>query len=146
MISAKCAEPNFTKANIPTADFAQRASNCILLTITVICIGILTVCGVMIVREYALGKGYERTTCQVESVEYDRNDMTCSFCSTEPKQKQKKQGEKGHCIQSSFPCLKVNVAYHANGKTQEGIMHPDTLQAAGPYSKVICLISHLVHS
>ena len=49
----------------PETSFRTRASNCILVTIVIICVCVLVACGVMIVREYALAKGYHITRCRV---------------------------------------------------------------------------------
>ena len=49
----------------PENTFSARASNCILVTIVIICVCVLVACGVMIVNEYALAKGYHITRCRV---------------------------------------------------------------------------------
>lgn len=56
------------KPNVPPqTNFKTKASNCVLVTIVVICVCVLVACGVMIVREYALAKGYHATRCRVSS-------------------------------------------------------------------------------
>ena len=55
----------------PENSFKTRASNCVLVTIVIICVCVLVACGVMIVREYALAKGYHITTCKVS----DKNSL-----------------------------------------------------------------------
>ena len=125
------------------ADFKTRATNCALLTITIICICILVACGVMIVREYALGKDYLPTTCAVTNVTYARYMITCMFCATGKDHKKGDNGAggtekgKGACVASRFPCVHIWVKYNIeSGRAVEGLLHPDSLQAAGAYSQV----------
>ena len=122
--------------DVNARNFRSRASNCALLTITVVCICVLVVCGVMIVREYSLGKGYSPATCNVTNVTYDTNAIKCMYCDTKGKQKEK-QG----CIFTYFPCVHVLVSYQKTegGHHHKGMLHTDSLQAAGPYYMVSLL-------
>ena len=128
--------------NMPTAgrpNFSTRATSCALLTVSVICVCVLVVCGVMIVREYALAKGYKASMCSVVSVA-NANEISCMFCGAGPKDKNKEKGS-GACLWSRFPCLHVRVKYDVNGRETTGLLHPDSLQAASPYSQVRQLLS-----
>ncbi len=88
----------------------------------------------MIVREYALGKAYETTSCNILDIGY-KNEINCMFCGTGSKEKTKKKGA-GACTPSQLPCLQVMVAFQANGKTHKGLLHPDSLQARGAHGQV----------
>ena len=54
------------KSNAPgNQSMTSRAGNCFLVTVVIICVCIMVACGVMVVREYALAKGYEFSRCRV---------------------------------------------------------------------------------
>ncbi len=54
------------KSNAPgNQSMTSRAGNCFLVTVVIICVCIMVACGVMVVREYALAKGYEFARCRV---------------------------------------------------------------------------------
>ncbi len=131
-------------ATTPPGEFHTRASNCALLTISVICICVLVVCGVMIVREYTLGKSYEMSTCKVVSISYTKT-INCMFCGTGPKNKKKEKGA-GICLPSQFPCLVVSVSFMANGKHYTGILHTDSLQAVGAFAQVSSFVWITTHT
>ncbi|KAK2151798.1 hypothetical protein LSH36_350g01004 [Paralvinella palmiformis] len=120
---------------MPSESFRQRAWNCALLTITVICICIVVLCGVMIVREYSLASNYEPATCTITNITYMR-DMICTFC--ESKDKTKEPGASA-CIQTKLPCIHIGVRYTISGTQREAQLHPDSLQAAGAYSQLLKL-------
>ncbi len=115
--------------------FKHRASNCILMTIAVICICILVLCGVMIVREYALSVGYDPTICKVTNVTDKGPEQECRYC--EPKDKTKEKGvNHAQCMRVKLPCLLVRVQYSLPTGIGEGLLHPDSIQAAGKFSMV----------
>ena len=116
---------------IDGSDFSKRVTNCVLLTVSVVSICVLVVCGVMIVREYALAKGYEAAQCQVTSVAI-ANNMTCRFCND------KTQGKKGvkACVWATFPCLQISVQYKYEDDIEEGVIHRTSIQARGAYKEV----------
>ena len=120
------------KTSTTTTSFRSRAGNCILITIAVICVCVLVSCGVMVVREYALEKGYEPSTCRLMNVTHTGN-LKCSYCSTEGKKKVKGK----MCEPSSFPCVQVKVLYDLDGTTKQGVLHMDSLQAIGQYHQVM---------
>lgn len=122
---------------IDSTDFSKRVTNCVLLTVSVVSICVLVVCGVMVVREYALAKGYEESKCQVIDIRYTDQHMSCRFCN--PGGVDKTQSlEKGAkaCVRTTFPCLQIHVEYNRNGNVQTGVMHPTSIQAVGAYSQV----------
>ena len=124
--------------SMPTAnrpDFTTRATNCALLTISVVCVCVLVVCGVMIVREYALAKGYHASSCRIANIDYSPNDIACMFCGPGPKSATKEKGS-GACKHSRFPCVRIKVNFTMDGHQREGLLHPDSLQAASPYAQV----------
>lgn len=118
-----------------SSNFKTRASNCVLLTISVICMCVLVVCGVKIVREYSLAKGYQEATCHVTEVS-DTPKIACSYCGAGAKDKTKEKGA-GSCVPSSFPCLQVHVEYRAKEYgIHLGVLHPDSIQSNGIYGQV----------
>ena len=122
------------KSNPNTARFGSRAGNCLLLTVTVICIGVLVLCGVMVVREYTASKDYRSAMCNVVNITYVRLDVACMFCASTEKGKKEKGA--GACTRSSFPCVNIKVAYDVRGESFEGQMHTDSLQARGSTAQV----------
>lgn len=122
--------------------FRSRASNCALMTIAVIAICVLVVCGVMIVREYSLSKEYMKAVCRVTNATYAENSrISCTACSSAKKGKGKEKGTKT-CWDSDFPCVRVHVSFNVHGKERKGILHPDSLQASGVYSQVRLLYKY----
>ena len=113
----------------------QAASTCILVTISAICVCILVVCGVLLAREYSLAKGYKRTVCGVSNVTQAGPEISCHFCSGH-KDKSRDKGSTGACLPSSFPCVRIYVVYNIGSTTHEGLLHPDSIQAAGLYREV----------
>ena len=136
-MSAAAATVSTSFVNPSSDEFRQRASNCVLLTISVICMCVLVVCGVNVVREYSLGKGYEDATCHVTKVSTMAGPISCHYCGTGAYDKTKEKGA-GSCVPSSFPCLQVQVEYKAKGRshTDSGIVHPDSIQSNGAFGKV----------
>ena len=130
--------PGFTSAGMKTTPnagpFGSRAGTCLLLTVTVICIGVLVLCGVMVVREYTASKDYRRVSCGLVNITYVRRDVPCMFCASNEKGKKEKGA--GACTGSSFPCVSVKVSYVVDGVTFEGQLHTDSLQARGSHSQV----------
>ena len=122
--------------SVPVSDFKTRASNCALLTVSVICVCGLVVVGVMIVREYALSKNYINATCRVKKISTTKNEISCMFCGAGAKDKTKEKGA-GACKASRFPCLQVMVDFYLpDGEPKTGLLHPDSLQAAGAFAQV----------
>ena len=61
---------------------AHTATNCVLMTIAVVSICALVVCGVLVVREYSLAMSYLPTTCRIGNITYARHDVTCKHCAS----------------------------------------------------------------
>jgi len=61
---------------------AHTATNCILMTVSVISICALVVCGVLVVREYSLAMSYLPTDCRIGNITYARHDVTCKHCAS----------------------------------------------------------------
>lgn len=111
----------------------EAASTCILVSISVVCICILVVCGVFVVREYSLAVGYENTLCVVHNVNYS-TPVQCQHC---PGHRDKsKDRSAGACVQSSFPCVQIVVSYSVSRVVREGLLHADSIDAAGIHSQV----------
>ena len=130
---------------IDGTDFSKRVTNCVLLTISVISICVLVLCGVMIVREYALAKGYEAAQCHVTEIGYTEQPMGCRFCNAGGVDKS--QGlEKGAkaCAWTAFPCLQIHVEYKYDGSSHTGIIHPTSIQARGAYKQVSTTVFQLL--
>lgn len=125
--------------------------NCILVTVALVCTCFLVVCGVLIVREYSLAAGFAETTCRLRNVTYFRHEVHCMFCAG-LRDKSKDKATATACIPSQFPCVQLIVVYvvpstaaddadtgdnsHQKLRQREAVMHPDSLQATGPYSQV----------
>lgn len=109
------------------------ASTCVLVTISVVCICVLVVCGVFVVREYSLAVAYVTASCVVQNVTYG-SPAVCQHCPGH-RDKSKDRGSGGACVQSSFPCVQVMVTYSTNWKTYEAILHHDSIDAAGIHSQ-----------
>ena len=63
------------KSSVPgNQSMTSQAGNCFLVTVVIICVCIMVACGVMVVREYALAKGYEFARCRVSD-----SDLTLSL-------------------------------------------------------------------
>ena len=60
----------------------HTATNCLLMTVSVVSICALVVCGVLVVREYSLAMSYLPTNCRLSNITYARNDVTCKHCSS----------------------------------------------------------------
>jgi hypothetical protein len=110
-----------------------RASNCALLTIAVICVCVLVVCGGVIVRAYALAAAHRPTSCVVQNVTCAAN-VSCTYCAAGTKGRRK---EKSGCLQTQFPCLEIRVKY--GKKETKAKMHPDSIQATGAFKQVRAL-------
>ena len=57
------------------------------------------------------------------------------FCTKDAKDKKKNRKVQA-CDKKLFPCLKVMVKFTINGNEHISLMHPDSIQARGAYSKV----------
>ena len=124
--------------------------NCVLVTVALVCTCFLVVCGVLIVREYSLAAGFAETKCRLQNVTEFRHKVHCMFCAG-LRDKSKDKAAAAACVPSQFPCVQLIVVYDlpstaADLETEDGspgqlrqrqaIMHPDSLQATGPYSQV----------
>jgi len=130
--------------------------NCVLVTVALVCTCFLVVCGVLIVREYSLAAGFAETRCRLRNVTYFRHDVHCMFCAG-LRDKSKDKAAAAACVPSQFPCVQLIVVYDlpstaagptvSDGDTtgdkspqqlrqRVAVMHPDSLQATGPYNKV----------
>jgi len=61
---------------------AHTATNCVLMTVSVVSICALVVCGVLVVREYSLAMSYQPTSCRISNITYARNDVVCKHCAS----------------------------------------------------------------
>jgi len=124
--------------------------NCVLVTVALVCTCFLVVCGVLIVREYSLAAGFTETRCRLRNVTYFRHEVHCMFCAG-LRDKSKDKAAAAACVPSQFPCVQLIVVYDLPSSTDDGdagdhspqqlrqreaVMHPDSLQATGPYSQV----------
>jgi len=129
--------------------------NCVLVTVALVCTCFLVVCGVLIVREYTLAAGFAETKCRLRNVTYLRHEVHCMFCAG-LRDKSKDKAAAAACVPSQFPCVQLIVVYDlpstaagpiiSDGdagdtlprqlRQREAVMHPDSLQATGPYSQV----------
>ena len=78
---------------------------------------------------------------QVHSISYG-TDQTCMFCTKDAKDKKTTKKAQA-CDKIVFPCLKVMVVFTVNGKEHTSLIHPDSIQARGAYSKVshrLCMV------
>lgn len=116
-----------------SSEFRHRAGNCILITIAVVCVCVLVACGVIIVREYVLSSSYIEAECRVTNITDRKTYLSCSHCSVKKKSKEK---GKGACAVSSFPCIQIHVSYQHDGRTRNGVLHPDSLATRGKYKQV----------
>jgi hypothetical protein len=123
------------------------------------------VCGVLIVREYSLASSYAETRCRLRNVTYFRQEVHCMFCAGLRDKSKDKAAAAPACVQSQFPCVRMIVVYAlpldevgaaalTGGGTgdedslgmsrhiqqKEAVMHPDSLQATGPFSQVKILV------
>ncbi len=71
---------------------------------------------------------------QVHSISYGVDQM-CMFCTKDAKDK-KMNKKVQKCDKTPFPCLKVMVKFSISGNEHTSLMHPDSIQARGAYSKV----------
>ncbi|ESN98864.1 hypothetical protein HELRODRAFT_162325 [Helobdella robusta] len=117
------------------SDFLRTpaATTCILVTVSFICTCFLVVCGVLIVREYSLAAKYDSTECHLKNVSYLSRDVSCTYCAGF-KDKNKDKGV-SPCTPSQFPCVRITVSYELKGMLKEALMHPDSLQANGPFGQ-----------
>lgn len=127
-----------------SANLKTRASTCILMTIAVVCICVLVVCGVFVVREYSLARTYAPTTCRLGNITYSA-DVWCLYCSG-TKDKTKEKG--GACINTASPCVHINVVYQLNETLRRALLYQDSVQAIGAFSQVRdhSFIHSIVHS
>lgn len=118
-----------------SANLKTRASTCVLMTIAVVCVCALVVCGVFVVREYSLARTYEPTTCRLGNVTYSA-DVWCLYCSG-TKDKAKDKGSAGSCVNTPSPCVHINVAYRVNAtERRKALLYQDSVQAIGAFSQV----------
>ena len=76
---------------------------------------------------------------QVHSIS-EGPDKTCMFCTKDAKDKKINKKVQA-CEKITFPCLKVMVKFTVDGKDYTSLIHPDSIQARGAYSKVSQLLS-----
>lgn len=110
------------------------ATSCILVTVSLVCVCVLVVCGVLVVREYTLARNYKETRCRLRNITYYRYDIHCLYCAG-LKDKPKEKGT-GVCVPSQFPCVRMTVEYVQGTSLFEALLHPDSLQATGLHSQV----------
>jgi len=126
--------------------------NCVLVTVALVCTCFLVVCGVLIVREYSLAAGFAETRCRLRNITYFRHEVHCMFCAG-LRDKSKDKAAAAACVPSQFPCVQLIVVYDVPStaagavgdrdvgdssqlRQRQAVMHPDSLQATGPYSQV----------
>ena len=113
-----------------------------------VCTCFLVVCGVLIVREYSLAAGFAETRCRLRNITYFRHEVHCMFCAG-LRDKSKDKAAAAACVPSQFPCVQLIVLYDVPStaadagtthqqqlRQRQAVMHPDSLQATGPYSQV----------
>jgi hypothetical protein len=61
---------------------SHAATSCLLMTVSVVSICTLVVCGVLIVREYSLASTYQPTVCRLGNVSFTGNDIICRHCAS----------------------------------------------------------------
>ena len=118
----------------PIQNLKSRASTCIIISIAVVCVCILVVCGVMIAREYSLATDYKEASCRLANTTA-RNDIICWYCANNKVKTNDKGGTMPNCVQSQFPCIQISVAYTVQSQLQHSVLHPDSIQATGPYNQ-----------
>jgi len=125
--------------------------NCVLVTVALVCTCFLVVCGVLIVREYSLAASFAETRCRLRNITDFRHEVHCMFCAG-LRDKSKDKAAAAACVPSRFPCVQLIVVYdlpatapgavsdgdgsHQQLRQRQAVMHPDSLQATGPYSQV----------
>ena len=75
---------------------------------------------------------------QVHSIS-EGQDKMCMFCTKDAKDKKRNKKVQA-CEKITFPCLKVMVKFTVDGKDYTSLIHPDSIQARGAYSKVSQLL------
>jgi len=60
----------------------HTATNCVLMTVAIVSICALVVCGVLVVREYSLATSYLPTDCRLSNITYARHDVACKHCAS----------------------------------------------------------------
>ena len=113
------------------------ASSCVLVSVALVSGCVLVVCGVLVVREYALASDYRPTTCRQANVTYLPQDVTCTYCAGQ-RDKSKERGT-GSCYVVALPCVRIIVTYvmkPSSHRMLEGLLHTDSLQATGQHSQV----------
>ena len=149
---------------------APAVGNCVLVTVALVCTCFLVVCGVLVVREYSLASSFAETRCRLRNVTFYRQEVTCMFCAGLRDKSKDKSAAVPACIPSQFPCVRMMVVYAlplddvgvaeltAGGddstmdplvgvtrhvQQREAVMHPDSLQATGPFSQVMMILCKL---
>lgn len=135
-MASACSVAVATEQKAGGSDFLKTsASTCVLVTVSLICACFLVVCGVLVVREYSLAVAYEETRCRMKNITYSTHDINCIFCAGF-KDKNKGDVATASCVPSQFPCVRLMVTYRLGDVTHDAVLHPDSLQASGAYSKV----------
>lgn len=107
------------------------------MSVAVICVCVMVVCGVFVLREYTLAKNYKETSCRLNNITYS-GDIGCMHCSgVKETNKGADGGSGGSCAPTFFPCLHVIVSYRYNGTAHRAAMlYENSVQAVGAYSQV----------
>ena len=135
-----------------------RASTCILVTLSLLCALVLVICGVLVVREWALSRTFDATVCVVRNVTYAPNDRECSYCTSGAKdskarmEKAAQIGDASHpninlgggsvCVPAYYPCVYVVVVYGFNSsrgssvKTNQAKLYESSAQATSMHREV----------
>lgn len=135
-----------------------RASTCILVTLSLLCALVLVICGVLVVREWALSRTFDATVCVVRNVTYATKDRECSYCTSGAKdskarmEKASQIGDASHpnvnlgggsvCVPAYYPCVYVIVLYGLNNsriakvKTNHAKLYETSVQATGMHREV----------
>ena len=105
-----------------------------LMTLTLISVMVLIICGVIVVREYNLAREFLPTQCSVSHVEVTA-DVQCSHCSTTTtttfRNGKSERRSRSRCRKSSYPCVMVHVVYDYSGTDkQNGVLHSTAVQLA----------------
>ena len=137
-----------------------RASTCILVSLSLLCALVLVICGVLVVREWALTRTFDTTFCTVRNVTYSSNDHECSYCTSgakDSKARMEKAAEGGSpnmnlgggsvCVPAFYPCVYVVVQYGVNSsrgiQSNHAKLYESSAQATGRHREVGVYFMHV---
>lgn len=149
MIStAQNAKP-FNLNNFRSSLKPRRAINCVLVTISIVCVCAIAVVSAIVVRDWSLAKVYDSAVCLYVNATFSEHDeQHCSFCSGTVDKSSKSASS---CTSVSFPCLRITVNFKPittkKGEDDpvyhEGLLYSDITQASGTHRQ--CSYSGVCH-